>query len=131
DPSSRAVWLVCAVVLGAAAVGASQLDADGVPQSEFVLGESEARDGLAVIERHFPGGAGDPVYVLAPQEDAQAVAERLSQDDDVASVAFTAQDSPNGTLPYPTPQGGPLATAGPTVSYGDVLILATLSYASD
>ncbi|WP_312918594.1 MMPL family transporter [Kocuria sp.] len=131
DRRSRAVWLVCAVVLGAAAVGASQLDADGVPQSEFVLGESEARDGLAVIERHFPGGAGDPVYVLAPQEDAQAVAERLSQDDDVASVAFTAQDSPYGTLPYPTPQGGPLANAEPTVSNGDVLIQATLTYASD
>ncbi|OBA50849.1 hypothetical protein A5728_01540 [Kocuria sp. ICS0012] len=131
DRRSRAVWLACAVVLGAAAVGASQLDADGVPQSEFVLGESEARDGLAVIERHFPGGAGDPVYVLAPQEDAQAVAERLSQDDDVASVAFTAQDSPNGTLPYPTPQGGPLANAEPTVSNGDVLIQATLTYASD
>ena len=131
DRRSRAVWLVCAVVLGAAAVGASQLDADGVPQSEFVLGESEARDGLAVIERHFPGGAGDPVYVLTPQEDAQAVAEQLSQDDDVASVAFTAQDSPNGTLPYPTPQGGPLANAGPTVSNGDVLIQATLTYASD
>lgn len=131
DRRSRAVWLVCAVVLGAAAVGASQLDADGVPQSKFVLGESEARDGLAVIERHFPGGAGDPVYVLAPQEDAQAVAERLSQDDDVASVAFTAQDSPNGTLPYPTPQGGPLANAEPTVSNGDVLIQATLTYASD
>ncbi|WP_367402881.1 MMPL family transporter [Kocuria marina] len=131
DRRSRAVWLVCAFVLGAAAVGASQLDADGVPQSEFVLGESEARDGLAVIERHFPGGAGDPVYVLAPQEDAQAVAERLSQDDDVASVAFTAQDSPSGTLPYPTPQGGPLANAEPTVSNGDVLIQATLTYASD
>ena len=131
DRRSRAVWLACAVVLGAAAVGASQLDADGVPQSEFVLGESEARDGLAVIERHFPGGAGDPVYVLAPQEDAQAVAERLSQDDDVASVAFTAQDSPNGTLPYPTPQDGPLANAEPTVSNGDVLIQATLTYASD
>ncbi|NDO78848.1 MMPL family transporter [Kocuria indica] len=131
DRRSRAVWLVCAVVLGAAAVGASQLDADGVPQSEFVLGESEARDGLAVIERHFPGGAGDPVYVLAPQEDAQAVAERLSQDDDVASVVFTAQDSPSGTLPYPTPQGGPLANAEPTVSDGDVLIQATLTYASD
>ena len=131
DRRSRAVWLVCAFVLGPAAVGASQLDADGVPQSEFVLGESEARDGLAVIERHFPGGAGDPVYVLAPQEDAQAVAERLSQDDDVASVAFTAQDSPSGTLPYPTPQGGPLANAEPTVSNGDVLIQATLTYASD
>ena len=131
DRRSRAVWLVCAVVLGAAAVGASQLNADGVPQSEFVLGESEARDGLAVIERHFPGGAGDPVYVLAPQADAQAVAERLSQDDDVASVAFTAQDSPSGTLPYPTPQGGPLANARPTVSNGDVMIQATLTHASD
>ena len=131
DRKSRTVWIVCAVALGIAAVGASQLDAGGVPESEFVLGESEARDGLAIIDRHFPGGAGDPAYVLASEDKAQDVAEQLADDDGVASVAFNAQDSPSGTLPYPAPQAGPLASAQPTVDGGQVLIQATLADNTD
>ena len=131
DRKSRTVWIVCAVALGIAAVGASQLDAGGVPESEFVLGESEARDGLAIIDRHFPGGAGDPAYVLASEDKAQDVAEQLADDDGVASVAFNAQDSPSGTLPYPAPQAGPLANAQPTVDGGQVLIQATLADNTD
>ncbi|MDN5700944.1 MAG: MMPL family transporter, partial [Kocuria sp.] len=38
DRKSRTVWIICAIGLGIAAVGASQLDAGGVPASEFVLG---------------------------------------------------------------------------------------------
>ncbi|WP_431812873.1 MMPL family transporter [Kocuria sp. cx-455] len=131
DRKSRAVWIVCAVALGIAAVGASQLDAGGVPESEFVLGESEARDGLAIIDRHFPGGAGDPAYVLASKDKAQDVAQQLADDDGVASVAFNAQDSPSGTLPYPAPPAGPLADAQPTVDDGQVLIQATLADNTD
>ena len=131
DRKSRAVWIVCTVLLGVAALGATQLDAGGVPESEFVLGESEARDGTAVLEQHFPGGSGDPVYVIAPQSEADEVAQHLAGDDDVASVAFAANESPSGTLPYPAPQGGPFAGVEPTVSQGDVLIQATLTSASD
>ena len=131
DRRSRTVWVVCAVVLGGAALGATQLDAGGVPQSDFVLGTSEARDGLAAVERHFPGGSGDPVYVLTSREDAQEVAQALTEQDDVASLAFTAKDSPSGTLPYPAPQAGPFAGVEPTESSGDVLIQATLTHASD
>lgn len=131
DRRSRAVWLVCTLLLGVAAVGATQLDAGGVPESEFVLGQSEARDGTAVLERHFPGGSGDPVYIIAARSEAEDVARHLAADDDVASVAFTARDSPSGTLPYPAPQAGPFAGVEPTVSRGDVLIQATLTSASD
>ncbi|MGX5669626.1 MMPL family transporter [Kocuria rhizophila] len=131
DRRSRAVWIVCTVLLGVAALGATQLDAGGVPESEFVLGESEARDGTAVLEQHFPGGSGDPAYVIAPQSEAEEVAQHLAGDDDVASVAFAANGSPSGTLPYPAPQGGPFAGVEPTVSQGDVLVQATLTSASD
>ena len=131
DRKSRAVWIVCTIVLTAAAAGATQLDAGGVPESEFVLGESEARDGLAIIDRHFPGGTGDPMYVLAPEGEAETVVKALDGDDGVSSVAFTAKDSPSGTLPYPTPQAGPFAGVEPTQSKGDVLIQATLTDASD
>ena len=131
DRRSRAVWIVCTVLLAGAAVGATQLDAGGVPQSEFVTGKSEARDGLATIERHFPGGSGDPVYVLVPEDQAETSASTLAADDDVDTVAFTAKDSPIGTLPYPTPQAGPFAGVKPTQSHGDVLLQATLTHASD
>ncbi|GAA2116541.1 MMPL family transporter [Kocuria atrinae] len=131
DRKSRTVWIICAIGLGIAAVGASQLDAGGVPESEFVLGESEARDGLAIIDRHFPGGSGDPTYVLASEEHGEAIAEKLDGDDDVASVAFNAKDTPSGTLPYPAPPAGPLANAEPTVDNGQVLIQATLTYNTD
>ena len=36
----------------------TQLKADGVPPSEFVLGESQARDGQALLAEHFPAGSG-------------------------------------------------------------------------
>ena len=42
-----------------------------------VLGESEARDGQVVIDRHFPGGSGSPAYVLARESDRQEVAEAI------------------------------------------------------
>lgn len=131
DRRSRAVWLVCAVGLGLAALGAGQLNAGGVPQSEFVLGESEARDGLQLIEDHFPGGAGDPVYVLVSADHAQDAAGKLAGDDDVASVAFTAKDSPSGTVPYPAPPAGPLAGIQPTQDRGQELIQATLTHSTD
>ena len=131
DRRSRAVWLACAIGLGVAALGATQLNAGGVPQSEFVLGESEARDGLDLIEEHFPGGAGDPAYVLVSADHARDVAEKLAGDDDVASLAFSARDSPSGTVPYPAPPAGPLAGVQPTQDRGQELIQVTLSESTD
>src|SRR5699024_11330952 len=56
----RVIWLVTAVVLLAGAVGVTQLKAEGVAQSELVLGASEARDGHQALGKHFPGGSGSP-----------------------------------------------------------------------
>lgn len=55
---SRRPWQLAvgvSVVLAAGCVGVATLHADGVPQSEFVLGESQARDGQAALDKHFPG----------------------------------------------------------------------------
>ena len=46
---ARLVWIVTTVVLLAASAGVLQLKADGVPQSDLVLGASEARDGQDVL----------------------------------------------------------------------------------
>src|SRR5690625_5319889 len=53
---------------------ATQLDAVGVPQSDLVLGESQARDGQDLLGKHFPGGSGSPANVVVEQDKLQDVA---------------------------------------------------------
>lgn len=74
------------VVLVAGCAGLLTLDADGVPTSDYVLGQSEARDGQEVLDRHFPAGSGAPTYVLAPVETQDDVVGALEGLDGVDSV---------------------------------------------
>ncbi len=131
DRRARATWIVTALLLGAGAVGVVQLQADGVPSSEFVVGESEARDGQALLGEHFPGGTGTPAYVLVDEADADAAAEVVAGVDGVDGVAITSEDSPAGSIPVPTPPGPAFAGAEPTVVDGRVLLQATLADAPD
>ncbi|WP_440312820.1 MMPL family transporter [Leucobacter chromiireducens] len=135
----RPIWIVTALVLAVGVVGASQLDASGVPQSDLVLGASEARDGQQALGEHFPGGSGSPVMVITPESELQATADTLLAQSGIESVSVTAQDSLSGTLPVTAdgigqagPPGMPGAAAPqPTVADGDVLLQATLSDAAD
>lgn len=56
-------------LLAAGCAGLVTLNADGVPTSDFVIGQSDARDGQDVLDRHFPAGSGAPTYVLVPAGD--------------------------------------------------------------
>jgi RND superfamily putative drug exporter len=131
---SRVVWVVCTVgllVMGAGLIG---LRADGVPQSDLVIGQSQARDGQAVLADHFPAGSGSPAQVLGDADrldELVAAVEGVRGVDDVVAVA---KDSPTGTVPVgdgTRGSGVPRADARPTVSDGQVLLQATLSDAAD
>ncbi|WP_019181630.1 MMPL family transporter [Microbacterium yannicii] len=137
---ARVVWIVCTVVLLAGAAGITQLKADGVPTSEVVLGESQARDGQEVLAEHFPAGSGSPVYVIVPQEDLADAAGVLSDADGVDSVAVASGDSPTGQAAVEIEDGEAVLTAvgppgtpapEPTVADGDVLVVGTLTDAAD
>ncbi|SIT69707.1 efflux RND transporter permease subunit [Microbacterium sp. RU33B] len=137
---ARAVWIVCTVVLLAGAFGITQLKADGVPSSDLVLGQSQARDGQAVLAEHFPAGSGSPVYVIAPESDLAQVVGVLDESDGVDSVAVASEDSPTGQASVTIEDGEPVfAVAGPpgtaapepTLSDGDVLVIGTLTDAAD
>ncbi len=129
--------LVAAVTafLVAGCAGLTLLNASGVPESEFVLGESSARDGQSVLAEHFPAGSGSPTYVIAPEGSYETVAADLVKHDGVEAVSATSKDSPSGTIPLNAegkPEGsGPFSKAKPTASEGDVLLEATLSDPSD
>jgi RND superfamily putative drug exporter len=132
----RAIWIATTIVLLLGAAGATQLQASGVPQSDLILGQSEARDGQVELGEHFPGGSGTPAYVVVPESELQDSADLLLAAEGVESVAVTSADSPSGSAPVTDdgitavgPPGTP--TPEPTVIDGDVMLQATLKNAAD
>ncbi len=131
----RTIWIVTAAVLALGCIGLTQLQASGVPQSELVLGSSEARDGQRVLGEHFPAGSGSPASVIAPEDRLQDAVDVLLAHDGVADVAAIV-DRSGMTAPV-TEDGvgafGPPGTPAPepVVSDGAVLLQATLSDAAD
>lgn len=129
----RVIWIATTLVLLAGVAAVPQLKADGVPQSDLVLGASEARDGQAALGEHFPGGSGSPASIVVPETAWQNAADLLLAADGVSDVSIASTDSPSGSAPVTEDGiagfGG--STPAPTVSGGDVLLQATLTDAAD
>ncbi|MEV8267032.1 efflux RND transporter permease subunit [Microbacterium sp. NPDC076911] len=137
---ARAVWIVCTIVLVGGAVGVTQLQADGVPSSDLVLGESQARDGQDALAEHFPAGSGSPVYVVVPEDDIVETVDIMENTSGIDSIALSSDDSPTGSVQVTIEDGEAVFTAigppgteapAPTVADGDVLVTGTLTDASD
>lgn len=132
----RVIWIATTLVLLAGAAGVTQLDAQGVPQSDLVLGASEARDGQVALGEHFPGGSGSPVSVIVDEDRLQDTADVLLASDGIDGVTVTAADSLSGSAPV-TADGitavGPPGTPAPepTTVDGQVLLQGTLTDAAD
>ena len=132
---SRAIWIGTTAILLVSSLGLLQLNANGVSQSEFVLGKSEARDGQAIIDAHFPGGSGTPAYVIVPASQVSKAVTVLEQDQGVASVSARANNSPSGTLPLGKAADGPAAFVFKNATIkevdGEALLEVTLQDAGD
>ena len=140
---ARPVWIVTTVVLIAAAAGVLHLKADGVPQSDLVLGASEARDGQDVLAQHFAAGSGSPAYVIVPEDRVADAVQVLTDAEGIDSIAAVSQDAASGQIGValdggdvvytvagpPQASGAPAPT--PTVAGGDVLLVATLADEAD
>ena len=128
---ARTLWIAVGIVLVLGCLGLVGLQASGVSASDLVLGPSQARDGQNVLAAHFPGGSGQPVQVIVPEEklgEAAAIALAVAG---VSSASVVSADSPSGMIPIPVPKGGPLAQAKPTVADGDVMLQLTLKDKAD
>ncbi|PZR51964.1 MMPL family transporter [Xylanimonas oleitrophica] len=123
----RAVWVTTAAVLAVGCAGLTQLDASGVPQSQLVLGGSEARAGQEVLAEHFPAGAGSPAMVLVPQEDLGAAGDVVAGQDGVAQVSVVAE----GAGPAVPLERALAGAPAPLVVDGTVLLQATLTDPAD
>ncbi len=131
---ARLVWIASTVLLLVAGLGVTQLRADGVSQSDLILGSSEARDGQAVLGDHFAAGSGSPAVIVGDADSITELADAAASLDGVEQVTAVSADSPTGTVAVgsgPAPAGPPGIDAEPTVVDGRVLLQATLTDAAD
>lgn len=93
----RQIWIGVTVCLVVCSLGLFQLKANGVPQTELILSQSNAVDGQEAIERHFSAGVTAPLVVAAPIQHAQDATHKLRNNPAVADVmAYTnLGQSPN------------------------------------
>jgi putative drug exporter of the RND superfamily len=128
---ARRTWLIVGAALVICCLGLIGLQAGGVSASDLVMGPSQARDGQNVLAAHFPGGSGQPVQVILPEERLGEAAAAALGVAGVSSASVVSGDSPSGSIPIPTPPGGPFAQATPTVADGDVMLQLTLKDKAD
>jgi len=84
----RRVWVGTAVVLAVASLGISVLNATGLSTKDQFTKTVDSVVGEQVIEQHgFPGGAGQPVSVMANAAQAAKVAAAVGSDAGIAVVA--------------------------------------------
>ncbi|MHA7208566.1 MMPL family transporter [Arthrobacter sp. MDT1-65] len=110
----RVLWIASLLILVAGALGLTQLQASGVPQSALILTPSNAVDGQDALGRHFDAGSGSPVYVVAPEADQDAALDVVAGQEGISGATLTAD--PGGAA---------------VVEDGRVLISGTLAYQAD
>ncbi|HWM16201.1 MAG TPA: MMPL family transporter [Microbacterium sp.] len=129
----RSVWILSAVALLLMSLGLTQLRADGSPSSEYVMGQSQARDGLIAIAEHFPAGAGTPAVVVVDTERMVQATEAILDVPGVDHVRVATLGGPApitaaGVQPFAAGAGIPPA---PFVVDDQILLEVTLSDAAD
>lgn len=125
----RPIWILTALVLVLLAGFSTQIKADGVAQSDLILGYSEAREGQNVLGRHFPNGSGSPAFVIVKRDVLDVAVATIDGTQGVEAVAATATGSPTGTLPVGDSgaEGVRFPGASITVRDGEALLQVTLT----
>jgi RND superfamily putative drug exporter len=85
-PRPRLVWVVTAVVLGALALGVTQLEANGLQSKDSFRTKPEAVKGEAALARHFAAGEGNPVQVVGNADAAPQLRSAVSATPGVTAV---------------------------------------------
>lgn len=121
----RTTWIVSVLLLGAAIAALPTLKANGVPQTELLLTQSQAVDGQKVLAKHFDAGSGSPAVIIANEASYQKVIDKLKATPGVSTADVQRKvTGPPVAIPGVPP-------APPVVVEGKVLINATLKYQSD
>jgi RND superfamily putative drug exporter len=82
----RRVWIGTALVLGAFAFGALDLNANGLTNKEAFRKTVDSVVGESVLSKHFPAGSGTPVAVIAKDSVAPAVRTAFTSTSGIVDV---------------------------------------------
>jgi len=83
----RFTWVSIALVLGVLAMGTFGLKADGLTNAAGFTGTPDSVVGAEVLAKHFPGGANQPIQVVANADQADKVEAAFRDVPGVSSVA--------------------------------------------
>jgi RND superfamily putative drug exporter len=97
-PRPRRVWVTGAVVLGVLAFGLAGLKASGLTNAQSFRGHPESVAGEAVLARHFPAGAGQPVIVIGNRDAAAALRSAFAGTPGIVSVTPPAAQAGHAYL---------------------------------
>ncbi len=95
----RRLWVGFASVLLMACLFVPQLKAQGVPQSDLIRGYSEAREGQALLDKHFPGGSGSPAYILTQSNNLNLAANVIEKTDGVDTIGVASNNPQLSVIP--------------------------------
>ena len=118
----RTIWIATMALLLVACTGILQLKANGVPQTDLILTQSEAVDGQAALKRHFNSAIGTPMVVITTPEKQATVIDTLNNLDGVDTVSvYTGRDGRPGqsTLPAKVVDGQVLINASLATTEAD------------
>jgi RND superfamily putative drug exporter len=115
----RVTWVVSLLVLASCGLGLLQLQANGVPQTDVILSQSQAVDGQKVAAKHFPSGSGSPVVVVTEKAKANEMLDAVKGSAGISSASLYVGNVRPGS------------NAGPVVKNGKVIINAVLKSEAD
>lgn len=116
----KRVGIITGVILILFAGYGTQFDADGLSQTEGLVGKPDSLVGQEVVSLHFAGGQGNPTFIIGP---ANKTAELLK----------SITETPGVSEAFPIPDGLviPGQAPKPKIVDNQVLISATLKYPAD
>ena len=94
----RAVWVATSVILGALSLGILQLDASGLSNEDSFTTEQRSIAAEEAVASHFPGGAGNPVVILADSGHTDAVKKTVGNVQGIAPSSVQVKDEKDGRV---------------------------------
>jgi RND superfamily putative drug exporter len=117
----RKAWIITTIILLGFASASTTLKADGIGTVDTFTGKPESVVGQRLLEKHFPGGQGDPTQIVVAA-------------DKIGAVTAAIKDAPGVTEVVPMLDGMALA-GGPTpevkIVNGRAILNVTLDKAPD
>ncbi|MFE6487317.1 MMPL family transporter [Streptomyces sp. NPDC057757] len=99
DTRPRQLWMVTVALLVAGAAFFPALESKGVPLDELFVNDAPSVAAQETLGKHFPGGSGQPVVIIADADRRTAVTRTASATEGVAQAQAVTESGRPGEAP--------------------------------